>query len=454
MTRSGKDSQGEHLVRIGCGSGFAMDRLQPALDLAASGRVDYLAFDSLAERTLAMAQVRKRADANAGYDVRLNDTVDALAPYVADGLKVVGSFGAANVEAAAQILVDRFQQAGHRGIKIAAITGDDVLEQVRKLDPLIEELGKRVSELGDSVVSANAYIGAREVVEALGEGAQWVVGGRLSDPSLYVGPIIHEMGWSMDDWDRVAHATLVGHILECSTHATGGFFADPPYREVPGIGRLPFPFAEVGDGSAVITKLNGTGGLLDERVVAAQVSYEVHDPAAYTNPDIVADFTQVTTEAVGPDRVRVQGARGNPRPATAKVLVGVDVGWKVVGEISYAAAGCLSRARVAEEIMADRIAELGDEILDSRQDIHGVNTLVGDGFRPSDQEPVEVRVRTAARTRTREAAERLSLEVERLYLEGPAGGGGVVRRIEPALAVYPIQIDASQIHTAVRYLES
>lgn len=442
-------------VRIGCGSGFAMDRLEPALDLAASGKVDYLAFDALAERTLAMAHLRRLDNPATGYDTRLEDTVDRLAPYVADGLKITGSFGAANVKAAADIVIERLRKAGHRGLTVAAITGDDVLNEVLDLNPMIPELGQTLSELGGRVTSANAYLGSREIVEALGQGANWTLGGRISDPSLYVGPICHELGWSLDDWDRVAQATLVGHLLECSTHVTGGFFADPPYRQVDRLHDLPYPIAEVSDGSAIITKLDGTGGLVDRRTVAAQVSYEVHDPAAYTNPDISADFTQVTAEDIAANRVLVRGAKGNPRPNQLKVLVGIDVGWKVVGEISYAAVGCLSRARLAQEIIRTKIEALGGDIWESRQDMHGINTLVGEGFRPADApEPVEVRVRVAARCRTREAAERLSLEVERLYLEGPAGGGGVVRSVTPALGVFPTYIDAGLVNTSITYLES
>lgn len=443
------------IVRVGCGSGFAMDRLEPALDLARSGKVDYLGFDALAERTLAMAHLRRLGDPKQGYDTRLDETIEKLAPFVAKGLKIIGSFGAANVEMAAKIVHERLRDSGYTGLKIAAITGDDVLSQVREIDPYIAELGRRVSELGDKVSSANAYLGSKEIVEALDNGANWVIGGRLSDPSLYVGPICHEMGWSLDDWDRVAQATLVGHLLECSTHVTGGYFADPPYRVVEGLGRLPFPYAEVSDGSAVITKLEGTGGLVDERIIAAQVSYEVHDPAAYTNPDIVADFTGVTCESIGPNRVLVQGARGNPRPDTAKVLVGIRLGFKVVAEISYAAAGCLARCRLAEDIMRGRLAEFGDEITDSKIDIVGVNSLVGSNFRETnDVDPVEVRLRVAARCKTQRAADEVALEVERLFLEGPAGGGGVVRRVEPALGVFPIFIDAKLVQTKIAYLET
>lgn len=443
------------MVRIGCGSGFAMDPVGPALDLARSGRVDYLCFDALAERTLAMAQVRRRADPRLGYDSRLAATGDALAPFVADGLKVVGNFGGANIDGAAEVIAERFRAVGMGGIRIASIAGDDVLSLVRELDLEIEELGsKRVSELGDRVVSANAYLGAAQIVEALGEGAQWCIGGRLCDPSLYVGPICHELGWDLDDWDRVAHATLVGHVLECSTHVTGGYFADPPFREVDGMRDLGFPFAEVKDGEAIITKLEGSGGMVDGRIVAAQVSYEVHDPAAYVNPDISADFTQVTTELVDHDRVRIAGARGQAPPDRYKALVGIDLGWKVVGEISYAAAGCLTRARLASEIVLDGIDELGPDVEDVRCDLHGIDALVGPSFRPENDDPAEVRLRIAARCATREVAEEISLQVERLYLEGPAGGGGVTRRVEPALGIFPVFIDASHVKPSITYLET
>ncbi|WP_168173073.1 acyclic terpene utilization AtuA family protein [Thioclava sp. F34-6] len=449
------DKSAEKVARVGCGSGFAMDRLEPALELARSGKVDYLGFDALAERTLAFAHLRRRADSSKGYDDRLDELLEKFAPYVANGLKIVGSFGAANVEAGAKIVHERLGEMGYHGLKVAAIQGDDVLEQVRSADPYIAELGKHVSELGGRVNSANAYLGSKEVLEALQNGANWIVGGRLCDPALYVGPICHALGWSLDDWDRVAHATLVGHLLECSTHVTGGYFADPPYRVVEGLGNLPFPYAEVRDKTAIITKLEGTGGRVDEQIVAAQVSYEVHDPAAYTNPDIVADFTQVTAKVVGPDRVEVKGARGKPRPDLAKVLVAVDMGYKVVAEISYAASGSLVRAELAEGVIRERITKMGEVVQEHRIDMHGVNTMVGDHFRAkNDSDPVEVRLRVAARCATQKAAETISLEVERLFLEGPAGGGGVSRRVEPVLGVYPVYIPVEQISTRITYMET
>jgi hypothetical protein len=434
-------------VAIGCGSGFARDRLQPAIDLAASGRVDYLSFDALAERTLAQAHKRRLADGT-GHDPRIRATVEGLAGHVRDGLRVVGSFGAANVPRALSETVDGFRRLGVTGVRVAAVTGDDVLALIRERDPLLSELGKRVSELGDRVISANCYLGSDAIVEALALEAQWVVGGRISDASLFVAPICHAMSWSLDDHERVAHATLAGHILECSVQATGGYYADPPHRVVPRMHELGFPIAVVRESDILVTKLPEAGGLVDEHTIGLQIAYEVHDPAAYLTPDVIADFTQVTCEVVGDDEVRVTGARAHGRPQTLKVLVGVHTGHRVVGEISYAAAGCETRARTAAESIERSLEWLSPEISDIRFDLVGVNALVGVGPAGSP-EPAEVRLRVAARCTSVEAAEEISNEIERLYLYGPAGGGGVTRRVEPELSVFPVYVDAADVHTDV-----
>jgi hypothetical protein len=439
-------------VSVGCGSGFALDRIQPAIDLAASGRVEYLSFDALAERTLALAHVRRLADADAGHDPRTVRTVDSLAPYVAEnGLKVVGSFGGANVGRALTETVDRFRVAGISGVRVAAIEGDDVLDLVRERDPLVPGLGVKVSDLGQKLVSANCYLGAAPVVEALESGAQWVIGGRISDASLFVGPICHAMGWDLDDFGKVAHATLAGHILECSVQATGGYFADPPYREVDGLDRLGFPIAEVSEDSVEVSKLPDAGGLVNQYTVGLQIAYEVHDPARYMTPDVIADFTHVTLEEVGPDLVRATGARGASRPERLKVLLGVASGYRAIGEISYAGRGCVDRAKLASESFERTIADLESEIAEIRYDLIGVNALVGEEDAP---EPREVRLRVAARCESLEVSEAITQEVERLYIHGPAGGGGVTRSVTPAIYVYPIELDAGLISTNVETVET
>ena len=437
-------------LAIGCGSAYSHDRVSPAIDLAASGAVDVLSFDCLAERTLALAQVRKREDPSSGYDERLPEFVARLAQHVANGVTVVGNFGAANIPAAVDVTLAGLREHGAGDAKVAVIEGDDVLDTIRTLDPTIEELGCSVGDLGDRVVSANAYLGAEPIARALREGANWVIGGRIGDASLYVGPICAALDWDLDDWDRVATATLVGHVLECSTQATGGYFADPPYRVVPELWRLGFPYAVVSDGSAVITKLPGTGGLVSELTVGAQIAYEVHDPTAYLTADVTANFANVECVELESDRVRVAGASGSPPSGFVKVMIGVDRGYLAVGEASYAAAGCLDRARLAAEIIEHNVAELGNDVEDVRYDLIGIDSLVGrTSGAASRSEPSEVRLRVAARVRTREAGEALTREVERLLLHGPAGGGGSTRSVTSALAVYGVLIPSTHVEPRV-----
>src|SRR5689334_8601882 len=284
---------------IGSGSAYANDRLAPAAAMADSGRVTYIGFDCLAERTMALAHVRRRRNPAAGQDERIGRLVPLLRGYLASGGRVVGNFGAANPDAAVGDFVSGLRAVGLPGVRLGVIRGDDVLDLVRERDAELPELGTTVGALGDRVVSANAYIGAEPIVDCLREDAQITVGGRLADPSLFVGPICHELGWSLDDWDAVGHATMVGHLLECGVHSTGGNFEDPPYRVVPDPHRLGFPLAEVSADSAVVTKLDGTGGAVDEMTMKTQLYYEIHDPAVYLTPDVTADFTGIEVHDLG-----------------------------------------------------------------------------------------------------------------------------------------------------------
>jgi hypothetical protein len=424
-------------LTLGAGSAYANDRLEPAAAMADSGRVGYMGFDCLAERTMALAHVRRRRDPAAGQDERIGALVPLLADYLSAGRKVIGNFGAANPDAACEDFAKNLHAVGLHGTRIGVIRGDDVRDLVRDLDCALPELGTTVRALGDTVVSANAYIGAEPVVTALEQDAQIVLGGRLADPSLFVGPICHELGWALDDWDRVAHATMVGHLLECGVHSTGGNFEDPPYRVVPDPHNLGFPLAEVEDGSVVVTKLDGTGGAVDERTMKTQLYYEIHDPAAYLTPDVTADFSAVAIDDLGGDRVRLSGARGRERPSHLKVLVGVDQGWKATAEMSYGGPGCVERARRAEEIVRRRLDRFAGLVDDLRFDLQGFDSLFGDRLRGGH--PTEVRLRMAARTRDLDAARAAVHEMELLYF-GPAGGGGATGGIVPALAVTPAYV--------------
>lgn len=407
----------------------------------------YMGFDCLAERTLALAQMRKIADPSAGQDERITALVPLVAEFTASGGRIVGNFGAANPRAAVDEFVDGLRSVGRTGVRVAMIEGDDVLSTIASETFDLPELRSTTTEMSQQIVSAHAYIGAEPIVEGLERGADLVVGGRLADPSLFVGPICHELGWDLGDWQRVGEATLVGHLLECGVHSTGGNFEDPPYRVVAEPWNLGFPMAEVSNSGAFVTKLPGTGGAVDIRTARTQIYYEIHDPAHYLTPDVTADFTHVRIEETGTDVIHVDGARGIERPELLKVLVGVNRGFKGIGEISYGGPGCIDRARRAEEILRHRIDALGDDITDVRIDLQGWNSLFGDSYRPADS-VAEVRVRLAVQARTREAAAAAVYEVEYLYF-GPAGGGGVVTQVVPHIAVTPAYIPRERVSLSV-----
>ena len=311
-------------IHLGAGAGYSGDRIEPAVELAEKGDIQYLVFECLAERTIALAQAAKLKDPALGYDPLLEARIKAvLAPCRARGIRIITNMGAANPVAAAEKTVEIARAMGLNGLKIAAVTGDDVFEHMRKGDFAIDDSAEPVSSLGDRLVCANAYLGAKPIVEALASGADVVITGRVSDPALFLAPQIHELGWAMDDWTRLGRGIAVGHLLECAAQVTGGYFADPGYKDVPDIARVGFPIAEVAeDGSAVITKVPGSGGMVTRATCTEQLLYEIHDPTRYYQPDVVADFSKVTLTVDGHDRIRVAGASGTPKTGTLKVTVG------------------------------------------------------------------------------------------------------------------------------------
>jgi hypothetical protein len=417
----------QHLL-IGCAAGFSGDRVDAAGPvvgtLVARGGPAVLMFETLAERTLALAQLRKRDDPDAGYEPLLEPMLrPVLAPCLAHGIRIVGNFGAANPRAAATRIAALARDTGPRQPRIAVVEGDDLSGPAfRAL--LRERLGSELD--AHEIVSANAYLGAEAIAGALRAGADVVVAGRVADPSLAVGPALAHFGWDAGDWDRVARATMAGHLLECGAQVTGGYFADPGYKDVAGLHDVGFPIARIdAGGHCEIFKADRTGGRVDRHTVTEQLLYEVHDPAAYLTPDVVADIGAASLEDTGAGRVRLSGVRGHPRPATLKVNVCFEGGWLAEGEISYAGAGAEARARLAVDVLRHRLP--GAKL---RADLIGAVSLFADddGRLLAAQPPGEardVRVRVAAADDDRARAERVLHEVTALYTCGPAGGGGV-----------------------------
>ena len=287
-------------IRIGSGAGYSGDRIEPAVELAEKGDIQYLGFECLAERTIALAQQQKLKDPDAGYDPLLEPRMRAvLAICKSKGIKIITNMGAANPTAAAAKTVEIARQLGIEGLKVAAVVGDDVLDACKRGNYPLLEIEGRVADLGNRMLSANAYLGAEPIVEALAAGADVVITGRVGDPALFMAPLIHEFGWAMDDWDRLGKGAVVGHLLECAGQITGGYFADPGVKDVAGLARLGFPIGEVSeDGDLVITKVPGSGGAVTEATCKEQLLYEVHDPKQYLQPDVIGDFSKVTVTQI------------------------------------------------------------------------------------------------------------------------------------------------------------
>jgi hypothetical protein len=435
-------------LRLGGGAGFAGDRLDAPLDLTERGGLDYLVLECLAERTIALAQLRRRRDPSAGFDARLTERVEPLLPIlVSRGVKLVSNFGAANPLAAAETIVE----IGRRlrvPVKVAAVTGDDVLDAL-DLDAPSMETGAALSTFGP-IVSANAYLGAEALLPALASGADVIVTGRVADPSLFVGPLMHEYGWSPDDVDRLARGTAVGHLLECAGQLCGGYFADPGRKEIPDMAHLGFPFADVdSDGNAVLGKVAGTGGRITRATATEQLLYEVTDPHGYLTPDVTADFSAVTLTESAPDRIAVRGARGRARPPELKVSVGYLAGYVGEGEIGYAGTNAVARAQLAAQILRERLDGRYSEL---RIDLVGSTSLHGRAF-DTDERPYEVRLRVAARATSREEAAIVGDEVEALYTNGPAGGGGTRKYVTEQIGIVSTLIDRGRARPSVTVRE-
>lgn len=416
-------------IRIGCGAGFSGDRLEPAIVLVEQGKLDYLVLECLAERTIALAQKRKANDLAKGYDPLLERRIEQLLPLLkTNGVRLVTNMGAANPLSAADKIIEIAERL-QLNITVAAVLGDDVFHLITGREMTMES-NAPLKDSGE-LISANAYLGADAILPALKTGADVIITGRVADPSLFVAPLAYEFDWSMTDVDKIGKATIVGHLMECAGQITGGYFADPVYKPVPGMENLGHPIAEVfQDGSCFISKVAATGGMVSVATVKEQLLYEVTNPKEYVTPDVVADFTTVSLRQEEKDCVRVSEGSGKPPPSTLKVSVGYRAGYTGEGEISYAGSHAYERAVLAAEIVTKRLNSLSLRI----------DYLRGDS---------EVRLRIAGRASSQKEAERIGEEMEALYTNGPGGGGGVRKYVTEVIGIISTLIDRSLIKSSV-----
>jgi Acyclic terpene utilisation family protein AtuA len=444
-------------LRIGCGAGFSGDRLDPSVVLAEKGNLDYLVLECLAERTIALAQKRKWQDPTKGYDPLLERRIESLLPIlIKNKVRLITNMGAANPIEAAKKVIERAQKMG-LSIKVAAVYGDDVFE---KIDPSVSaiETGEPLSKSGN-LLSANAYLGVEGILEALKNDAQIIITGRVADPSLFLAPMIHELGWQTDDYDLMGKGTVIGHLLECAGHITGGYFADPIKKPVEGMDNLGHPFADVfKDGSAIISKVEGTGGVVNLQTAKEQLLYEVINPFEYYTPDVIADFTTVKLTEIGENQVQVTGGTGKTKPETYKISVGYKAFYLGEGEISYAGSGAFERAELAGDIIRKRLSPLfppkGDKFEDLRIDYIGLNSVHRANFDTPSVFPYEIRLRVAGKAKTQAEAALIGEEVEALYTNGPAGGGGVRKYVNEVIGIVSTLINRNTIEPKTTIFKS
>jgi hypothetical protein len=416
-------------VLVANGQGFWGDSILGPVRLVREGPIDYLALDYLAEVTMSIMQKLKQRDPRAGYATDFIAMLERILPEVVrKKIKVVANAGGVNPRACMQAVLELARKQGHRGLKVGIIEGDDVLQRIPQLVAEGEsfanlDTGEPVSTVQDRLRSANVYLGAQPVAECLAAGADIVIGGRITDPALVAGPLMYEFGWRPHDHEKLAAATVAGHIVECGPQCTGGNFTG--WREVRDFARIGYPVIEAyPDGSFVVTKHAGTGGLVDRRTVTSQLLYEMGDPRRYLGPDCVADFASAKMEQEGPDRLRVWGVQGGPPTDTYKVSISYFDGWKAVGQLTIAGPDAVEKARLCAQIVFDRLALDGVMFDAAQRTVELVGTGVCLEGIVAPQEPPEVVLRIGVRDGDRDKVDRFGKEIAPLITSGPPGVTG------------------------------
>ena len=445
-------------VRIGNGCGFWGDNLDAPIQLAERGRLDYLTLEYLAELTMSILSLLKQRDPHAGYATDFLDVLKRLVPslYIQPQLKIITNAGGMNPSSCAMQAREILAAAGLTERKVAVVSGDDLFPPLDELltagHPLLNlDTGEPLSAVRDRVVSANAYLGARPIVEALRQGASIVVTGRVADASLTVAPAMFEHGWEWDDFDRLCAATVAGHLIECGAQATGGLWCN--WTEAADLADVGYPIAEIDpDGTFRITKPPGTGGAVNRETIAEQLLYEVGDPAAYLTPDVVADFTTVTLSETDRDTVEVTGSRGKPATDSYKVSIAYRDGYSSSGMLAIGGPDAAGKARRAGQMLLDRLKRIGLNFAASNIETIGAGDVVP-GVIANRWPSPEVMLRVSVRDASKAAVERFTKEFAPLVTSGPPGVTGYTTgrpAVREVFAYWPALIAKTAVREEVR----
>lgn len=444
-------------IRIASGQGFWGDLQSAPLQQVSRGQIDYLMMDYLAEVTMSILQKQKMRNPDLGYARDLIDVCDEILPYLVErNITLITNGGGVNPEAARDRIFDVARAKGIKGLKIGVVLGDNILPRI---DELIDgghqlkhmETGEPLWDVRDRLLSANVYTGAWPVVEALRQGAQIIITGRTTDTGLTLAPMIHEFGWTAEQWDLMAAGTVAGHINECGAQASGGNFLGD-WRSLPDMADVGFPIIEAyPDGSFVVTKHEGTGGRVTRETVSEQLLYEIGDPTEYITPDCVADFTSIHLEDLGNDRVKVHGIKGRPATPFYKVSASYLDGYVSFGSLTYSAPDAYEKAQAADRILRTRLDRLGLTFDEIRTEYVGMNACHGAIAAPIV--PNEVMMRIGVRGRDKASIERFGKEIAPLILTGPpsvTGFSGGRPKPSDVVAYFPALLDKNVVRMQVR----
>ena len=436
-------------LRIGCGSGCCIDRIEPAVELIERGNIDYLVFETLSERTIALANKEKFNNSGLGYNCLLGKRMDmVLEKAIKNNVKIITNMGAANVPGAVKLVKKIAESKNLNDIKVVGIIGDDLYTSIDKYyynDIL--ELDNKLSSISDKIISCNVYLGIEGILKALKEEADVVITGRVADPSLFLAPLVYEFNWEMDNPVVIGQGTLMGHLLECGGQITGGYFSNKGDKKLQDLHLLGFPIAEIREnGEFFITKVDGTGGEVSLRTCKEQLLYEIQDPSNYITPDAIVDFSHVEIFEVSKNKIGFSGAVSKGKPSKLKASVGYRSCIIGEGGISYSGHDALDRAQLANDIIMKRLDIVKPEYIEINSSFIGFNSM----FQyESNEKPMEVRLRISGKFKDEYNAKLLTNEIDSMYTNGPYGGGGISTKIEELVSTCSIYVPREDINIKI-----